>query len=91
MHEAVETAGLGHDILAGLQMEMVGVGQDHLGPRVLELSGGEGLDVGEGADGHESRRLDGAVVRNEDTRAGVGVAALGLALVGKSGLAQGGS
>ena len=68
-HERVQAAQLAHDVVAGAQVQMVGVGEDHLRAERAEIVGVERLDGGERADGHERRRLHAAVRRGEDAGA----------------------
>ena len=61
VHERVESARVAHDVGAGTQVEMVGVGQHHLRTDVAKLRCGDALDGRARADRHEHGRLDGAV------------------------------
>lgn len=59
---------------------MIGICQNHLRPRVFELGWRNGFHIGEGAHGHEPRRLNDAVGCHENACSRVGTAAVGLAL-----------
>ena len=63
VHEAVQAAQLGDQLVAGPQGEVIGVAEDDAAPASRELLGRQPLDGGLGADGHEDRRLDDAVRR----------------------------
>ena len=68
-HEAMEPAHLAHQLMAGAQEEMVGVGQHDLGARGEEVRGGQALDRALGRHRHEGRRVD-RPVRGELIRPG---------------------
>ena len=53
--EAVETPEIGDEIGPGPQHQVVGVGQHHLDPELLEVRGAERPHHRPGADGHEAR------------------------------------
>ena len=75
LHEAVETAQLPHQLVARPQVQVVGVGENHLrahGPQVVRV---ERFDGGQGPHRHERRRLHDSVRRGEC--AGAGSAELG--------------
>ncbi len=76
VHERVQTAGVAHDVGTGAQVEVVGVGEQHLRADVVQLRRGDALDGRAGADRHEDRRLDGTVggVEASPARGGGGVA-----------------
>jgi len=76
-HEAMESAELANQFVAGPEEEVVGVCQDDLGVEVLEIALVEGFDGRLGADGHEHGGLDIAVGGVEDAGAGAGSGALG--------------
>jgi hypothetical protein len=64
-HEAVQPAELPHQLVGRPQVQVVGVGEDHLRPERAKLRGVERLHRGEGAHGHERGRLHRAVRRGE--------------------------
>ena len=64
--ERVQTAVLGDDLLAGSEVQVVGVGEDHVGAHGPHLVGMQALDGRLGADGHERRGRDLAVRRPHD-------------------------
>jgi hypothetical protein len=53
----VQASSLSDDFFAWLKMEVIGVGQHHLGSRVGQLFGADPLHSGQGADRHEPRGL----------------------------------
>jgi len=58
---------------------MIGVGEDDAGVKIAgEVALGDAFDGGLGADGHEDRRLDDAVVGVEESGASASGGALGL-------------
>ena len=63
VHERAESAGLVDDVGAGLQVQVVGVGQNRLRAKLFHRLRQHGLDGGLGADGDERRRVDVAVRR----------------------------
>ena len=67
--EPVQAAELGHELGPRAQHEVVGVGEDDLGPERLEVARGHGLHRARGADGHEGRGEDGPMCGLETTRA----------------------
>ncbi len=73
---AVQAAGVAHDVSAGAQVEVVGVGEQDLRPEIVQLGGGDALDRGARADGHEDGRLHGTVggVEASPARRGGGIA-----------------
>ena len=73
----MQAAGIGHDPLPGLQVQVVGVGEHHLGARIGQLAGGHALHGGQGAHRHEPRRGDRAMGRVKATAAGPCAAAAG--------------
>jgi hypothetical protein len=68
-HEAVEAAKPGNQIVAGPQVQMVGVGEHDLRPGIQEVTMRHRLDRGARADGHERRRFYRAMRRAQDPRA----------------------
>ena len=75
VHEFVQTASLLHQLVAGAQEQMIGVGQDHLTAHVIQLFGREGFDGGLRAHGHEHRGFKGAVGRVQAAQTGAATAA----------------
>ena len=73
----MQPARISHDLLAGLQVQVVGVGQHHLGPRIAQLGCGDTLHRGQGANGHEARRGDRAMGGLEAAAACPGAGASG--------------
>ena len=59
--ETVESASTGNELVTRTQQQMVGVGQDDFGARLLQVDLANGLDGTLGADRHEGRRLDDAM------------------------------
>ena len=74
--EPVEPAHVADDLLAGTEVQVVGVAQDDLRAGALDVAGAQAADHAVGADRHEGRGLDGAVGQRE--RAGPGVALRGV-------------
>ena len=74
VHEAVQPARLGDQILAGAQVQMIGVGEDNLRADLLQFVGRHGFDRGLRAHRHEDGRFDHAVRRVQPStpRAGLG-------------------
>ena len=63
VHELVKASHLPHDLIAGTQVQMVGVAQLDLAAHFFQIVGGDAaLDGGLGAHVHENRRLDGTAV-----------------------------
>ena len=54
-HELVQSAELAHQLVAGPQMQMIRVGEDHLRVHRPKIVGVQRLDRGERADRHERR------------------------------------
>ena len=73
-HEAMQTTQPGTHIVAGAQVEMIGVGEHKRGAQILDLGGRERLDRCLRANGREDRREEVAVRGGEDPRAGTVVA-----------------
>ena len=69
-HELMQATHVTHDLVAGTQVEMVGVAQDERGIDLLELFGREGLDRRLRADRREDRCEQVAVRGGEDAGAG---------------------
>jgi hypothetical protein len=69
-HEAVQAAELGHQLLAGAQGQVIGVGQEHLGTRCSQLLGRHGAHRRLGAHHHEGGGVDLTVGRREHAGAG---------------------
>jgi hypothetical protein len=74
----VDAAGAADEVVAGAEIEVVGVGKDDLGSAMVVAEGFEGvlrdgLDGGGGANGHEDGCFDGAVREMERGSAEVAV------------------
>ena len=69
VHEGPEAAGLVEEVVAGLEVQVVGVGQEGLGAEVLHRLGQDRLDRGLRGHRDERRRLDPPVRRGDDARA----------------------
>jgi hypothetical protein len=69
-HEAVQPAQLGYQVVAGTQVEVVGVGEHQRGAQVSHLHRGERLDRRLRTDRREDRCLQYAVQRCEGASAG---------------------
>ena len=69
VHERAESARLLDDVGAGLQIQVVGVGQNRLRAKLFHGLGQDGLDGRLGADGDERRRVDVAVRGADDAGA----------------------
>jgi hypothetical protein len=65
LHELVQSAELAHEVVAGTQMQVIRVGEDHLRVHRAQVVGVERLDRGERPHRHERRRVDDAVRRAE--------------------------
>ncbi|SPF44226.1 conserved hypothetical protein [Candidatus Sulfopaludibacter sp. SbA4] len=77
-HEAVQPSHLADELVAGAQVEMVGVGQQDFHAEVFgEIALGETFDGGLRAYGHEDGGFDGAVGGVQEAGAGTRVGALG--------------
>ena len=63
VHESVEPAGAGDELVARPQVEVVGVGEDDSGVELEEVLLVEGFYRRPGAHGHEDRGFNGAVRR----------------------------
>ncbi len=61
VHECMQTAGFLHQVLAGTEVKVIGVGQKDLCSDFLHLAAGHGFDRGGGSDRHIDRGLDIAV------------------------------
>ena len=59
--EAMQAAHAADGLVAGAQVEVIGVAEDDFGAERFERVLGDGFDGAGGADGHEDRGLDGAV------------------------------
>ncbi len=70
MAKSVQAAGLGDEVDAGGEQEMVGVGQDGRGAEGLHFAHGEGFDGGAGGGADEGRGLEVAVRSVDDADAG---------------------
>ena len=88
VHEAMQAAHLGDEVVAGAEGEVIGVAEDHAGAGRFELVGRQALDGGLGADGHEDRRIDGAVRRVQTAAAGGAVGGQDLEANGHEGAAD---
>ncbi len=60
LHEAVDAAEVLDELVAGSEVEVVGVDEDDAGAGGGDFGGEEGFDSGEGADGHEDGGLEAA-------------------------------
>ena len=69
VHERAQAAGLVDDIGAGLQVQVIGVGQNRLCAKRFHGLGQHRLDGGLGADSHEGRGVDITVRRMDDAGA----------------------
>ena len=65
-HERVESAHLAHDLVAGPQVQVIRVREDHRRAHLDEIVGIERLHRRESADRHERRRLDRPVRRDKN-------------------------
>ena len=74
VHEGMQISRLGDEILAGTQVQVVGIGKNDLRVAVLQLVGGHGFHAGLGAHGHEDGGLDHAVGRMQPAPASAGFA-----------------
>ena len=61
--ELVQAAAAGHQLVAGAQVQMIGVAEDDLSAEGVEIVGGKGFHTAHGAYGHENGSLYGAVRR----------------------------
>ena len=77
VHEAVQAAGPIDQLVAGTQVEVVGIAQNDAGVELFQILLGQGLDRGPGADRHEDRSLHRAVRGVEQAGASPGAAVLG--------------
>jgi hypothetical protein len=73
----MQAAGIGDDRLPWHQVQVIGVGQHHLGTGVLQLRDRHPLDRGRRADGHEAGGLHAAVWCVKTAAAGPAVAGAG--------------
>ena len=76
-HEVVQAAHLRDEVRAGAHGEVVGVGEQDLGPELAQGRGQDTLHRGLGSHRHEDRRGDVAVRGVQDARARVGAGVLG--------------
>jgi hypothetical protein len=74
-HKPVQAAQAGDALVARAQVEVIRVGQDDPGIQVVQVAGGDRLDGGLGADGHEYRRGNLTVGGLEKARAGAAIGA----------------
>lgn len=74
LHETVQSAHFSHEVVAGAEVEMIGVAQHERGVDVLEMFGREGFDGGLCADRREDGREQVAVRGGERPRAGASIA-----------------
>ena len=72
----MQPARLADQLLAGADMQVVGVGEDDLRTDFIQFTRGHALDRCLCADGHENRGLDVAVRRMNDASAGMGLRVL---------------
>ena len=84
-HEAVQAAELRDDLLARAQVQVVGVGEHHLGAERAQRRRRDAAHRRARADGHEGRRLHLAVGRLEDPGAGARARGAVLYLEGETG------
>ena len=68
--EFVQPAGISNELVAGAQMEMVGIAEHNLRIALVKFSGRQGLDASLGTDRHENGRLDNAMGRMHYSHAG---------------------
>ena len=73
----MQATGRGHDRLAGLKMQVIGVGQHHLSPSSGQLLRADPLHGGQGAHRHEPWGLNWSMGCVKTAAAGGGVRALG--------------
>jgi len=77
-HETVQSSHLADELVAGAEVEVVGVGQEDFDAEIFgEIAVGEAFDSGLRADEHEDRGFDGAVRGVQEAGAGARVRALG--------------
>ena len=69
LHELVQAAQFAHQLIAGTQVQVVGVGQYQRSAESLQLRRGKRLDGSLGAHRREDRRFQVAVGRVEKARA----------------------
>ncbi len=72
-HEAVQAAKPRDPLGAGPQHEVISVAENDVRARRFDIVEEHGLDRGRGANGHESRRADGAARRRNLAEAGAAV------------------
>jgi len=58
VHEAMQAAAPGNQVVAGAEIQMIGIAEDDLRASVLQIARGDGFDRGARADGHEDRRFN---------------------------------
>ena len=75
-HEAVQPAQLGHRVLPGPHVQVVGIGEDYARTHRIEVEGRERAHRALRADRHERRCLDLAVGQHQRSGAGGAVAGL---------------
>ncbi len=74
LHEGVQAAQSRHQLVAGTQVEVVGVGQHQRSAQFVQLGGGERLDRGLRAHRRKDRRFEVTMGCMEDPRAGAALA-----------------
>jgi hypothetical protein len=79
----MQSSRLRHDLLARLQVQMIGVGKYHLGTSGLELIWRDGFDIRQRPHWHESRCLNYTVGRHKQTSPSLSTATLSLTLKSK--------
>ena len=84
-HEPVEAAEARDALVAGAQVEVVGVAEDQVGAEGEQVLLAQGLHRGLGAHGHEDRGLDDAVGRVQEAGTRARARAFGDPLEGEGG------
>ncbi|OPY84851.1 MAG: hypothetical protein A4E72_02090 [Syntrophus sp. PtaU1.Bin208] len=70
VHEGMEPAQGGDQLVSGSQVKMIGIAEDHLRPEGFHRVGGQGFDRSLGSNGHEGRCMNFAVGCGEQTAPG---------------------
>ncbi len=73
----MQAAAIRHDLLTGLQVQVEGVGEDHLRPGLFELRRRDALHRGQRPHGHEARGGDDAMGGVKAAATGGGARAAG--------------
>ncbi len=76
-HKLVQSAEFADQLMAGAQIEMVGVGQDQVATGFGQVARFQRLDIGQRAHRRKDRRLDGTVGRAEGPQARAAVLSQG--------------